>query len=118
MQKLITNPIAAALKTNHAINLKHRETTGETEDFKPALKLFCPWGAATWLISEWDGADEMFGLCDLGMGSPEMGYVSLAEVQSIKHFSGLRIERDMHFAPKMTLREYADDARNKGRIDA
>ena len=116
--KLITQAIAAILISNFEVNKKHRETTGKTENFKPALKLFCPWGAATWLFTEWDGEDELFGLCDLGMGSPEMGYASLAEIQSIKHFSGLKIERDILFTPKKTLSEYADEAREKGWVCA
>ena len=116
--KLITNPIKAELIANFEINKKHRETTGETENFKPVLKLFCPWGADTALFTEWDGEDELFGLADLGFGSPEIGYASLKEIQAIKHFSGLKIERDMHFTPKMTLSEYADKAREAGRIEA
>jgi hypothetical protein len=46
-----------------------------TEDFKPIVKLFCPWGGATWLLSELDPDDHdlAFGLCDLGMGFPELG---------------------------------------------
>ena len=85
----------------------------------PVLKLFCPWGAATWLISEMDpeNPDILFGLCDLGMGEPELGSVSLAELQSVKKF-GLGIERDRHFTPNKTLTEYADEARQEQRIVA
>lgn len=118
MQKLFTKSIIATLQKQHAINLKHRQTTGETEDFKPAVKLFDPTGAATWLFSEWDGKDELFGLCDLGQGSPELGYASLSEIQNTKLRFGLRIERDIHFTPEKKLSEYAEEARNSGRINA
>ena len=38
------------------------------------LKIFSPAGRATLLIHSMDSDnDTMFGLCDLGMGSPEMG---------------------------------------------
>lgn len=84
---------------------------------KPVLKLFTPWANATWLISERDG-DMLFGLCDLGLGSPELGYVSLAELQSLRGPGGLTVERDKWFEPTKTLSEYADEARAKGRIDA
>ncbi|AWI86976.1 hypothetical protein C0214_00505 [Methylobacterium sp. DM1] len=42
------------------------------------LKLFNPLGPATWLICELDAdGDTLYGLCDLGFGEPELGYVSL-----------------------------------------
>jgi len=46
----------------------------------PVVKLFDPAGAATWLFTEMmpDG-DTLFGLCDLGFGCPELGYVRFAE---------------------------------------
>src|SRR5450631_890282 len=47
-------------------------------DFKPVVKLFTPDANATWLLTELDGDSELaFGLCDLGLGCPEIGYVSL-----------------------------------------
>lgn len=92
----------------------------DTTDFRPVVKLFCPWGGATWLLSELDpdNPDIAFGLCDLGMGFPELGDVSLAEIESVRHASGLRIERDRYFEATKTLTEYADEARGHGRIKA
>lgn len=39
------------------------------------LKLFTPEAGATWLLTELDPDDEClaFGLCDLGLGEPELG---------------------------------------------
>ena len=86
---------------------------------KPYLKLFNPCGAATWLISEIDeDGDTMFGLCDLGMGHPELGYVSLKELQDLKLPLGLKIERDAWFTPDQTLNEYAETAYKNQRIVA
>lgn len=87
---------------------------------KPIVKLFTPWGRATWLISEIDPQDEtmLFGLCDLGMGEPELGWVSLKEIQSSKGPFGLKVERDRSFTPNKTLAEYADVARCAGKIVA
>ena len=85
-------------------------------DRKPVVKYFHPVGSATWLISEFDGKDLMFGLCDLGMGSPELGYVSLAELRSIHGPLGLGIERDLHWSANETLSKYAEAARQKGHI--
>ena len=93
---------------------------GNTIDFKPVVKLFCPWGAATWLLTEIDPEEPTvaFGLCDLGMESPEIGSVSLVELESIRGPGGLRIERDLHFTADKTLSDYADEARRAGRIMA
>ena len=51
-------------------------------DHCPAVKFFNPSGAATWLFTELDedGDSHFFGLGDLGFGTPELGYSSLAEV--------------------------------------
>jgi hypothetical protein len=53
----------------------------------------------------------LFGLCDLGMGFPELGYVSLSELQSLKGPFHLTIERDLHFTAKASLAVYAEAAR-------
>ena len=84
----------------------------------PAVKLFTPDASATWLISEADpdDPDRLFGLCDLGLGYPELGYVSLAEMGAVKGGLGLPVERDLHFVADKPLSAYADEARSKGRI--
>ena len=68
----------------------------------PVLKLFNPAGPGTWLITELgDDGDTLFGLCDLDMGCPELGYVSLDEVLSLRIPPiGARIERDLSFTPR------------------
>jgi hypothetical protein len=81
-------------------------------DHIPLVKLFDPCGAATWLISAIEPSDPdiLFGLCDLGMGFPEMGTVSLSELESIRRPFGLRIERDLFFEGKYPLLVYAEAA--------
>ena len=96
--------------------LKNNETPDD--DKKPVVKLFSPVGAATWLLSSIDKNDIAFGLCDLGMGEPELGFVSLQELQEIRLPLGLSIERDRHFRANKTLTQYADEARSAGRIIA
>jgi hypothetical protein len=67
-------------------------------------KFFNPMGAGTWYIAEGskqeDGDWLFFGYCDLGFGSPEWGYVSLAELESVKLPFGMGIERDIYFSPQ------------------
>jgi hypothetical protein len=86
-------------------------------DFEPVVKLFTPDGNATWLLTELDPNGHLaFGLCDLGKGEPELGYVSLHELAADRGPLGLPLERDLHFAPTRTLSAYAELAREHRRI--
>lgn len=80
----------------------------------PVVKLFTPDANATWLLTELDPEepDIAFGLCDLGLGCPELGYVRVSEIESIRGSLGLPVERDLHFEAKKNIMEYAADARN------
>ena len=67
-------------------------------DFKPAVKIFTPDGNATWLLTELDPNGHLaFGLCDLGLGEPELGYVSLHELAAARGSLGIPLERDLYF---------------------
>jgi hypothetical protein len=87
-------------------------------DFFPVVKLFDPCGAATWLLTEIDPADEdvAWGLCDLGMGYPEFGTVSLAELGAVRGRLGLGIERDLYFKARGPISAYIDAASKAERI--
>jgi hypothetical protein len=60
--------------------------------------------------------DILFGLCDLGMGFPELGSVRLSELQSVRGPLGLGIERDLMFTAAHPLSAYARAAREAGSI--
>ncbi|WP_051882341.1 DUF2958 domain-containing protein [Parvularcula oceani] len=84
----------------------------ERKDHLPVVKLFCPWGAATWLLTGLCEEGALgFGLCDLGLGFPELGYVALSELRAIKGPFGLGIERDLFFEPFGSLEVYTEAAR-------
>ncbi|MBW4036823.1 MAG: DUF2958 domain-containing protein [Proteobacteria bacterium] len=90
---------------------------------QPVVKLFDPLGGATWLLTDLDPdePDMASGLCDLGMGYPELGSVGLSELEAIRTLpnrGGVGIERDRFFRPSMTISEYADEARRNQRISA
>ncbi|MGE3703017.1 MAG: DUF2958 domain-containing protein, partial [Hyphomicrobiaceae bacterium] len=54
-------------------------------DHVPVVKFFNPVGAATRLATELDeDGDSLFGLADLGFGSPELGTFSLIEMASVR----------------------------------
>lgn len=88
-------------------------------DHHPVLKLFHPMGPATWLICamEADG-DTLYGLCDLGLGEPELGYVSLDELKEVSAGLAIGLERDVSFEATKSLSAYARHARATGRIVA
>ena len=110
--KLLTK----AIRTKLEANARKTEIEGE-DDHRPVVKLFNPAGAATWLLTEIEG-DIAFGLCDLGMGSPELGSVSITELEAIKGPLGIGIERDQYFEAEMTISQYAEAARASGSIAA
>jgi len=87
-------------------------------DHVPVVKLFTPVSNATWLLTEIDpdDTDRAFGLCDLGSGCPELGYVSLQEMADTRGPLGLRVERDLHFDADKPLSACAAEAREHGRI--
>lgn len=112
---LIPSDLRALLLANGA-----RSAAGEDIDPFPVLKLFTPDGSATWLLTELDPdvPDIAFGLCDLGMGYPELGSVSLSEIAAVRGKMGLPIERDLHFTADRPLSAYADEGRVHGAIRA
>jgi hypothetical protein len=97
-----------------------RSAAGENIDPMPLVKLFTPDGACTWLLTELDPFDPdiAFGLCDLGMGFPELGCVRLSELMAVRGALGLAVERDIHFRAARTLGAYADAATKAGAIRA
>ena len=98
----------------------HRPAGGDAIDPRPVIKLFTPDAGATWLLTELDPDDEdlAFGLCDLGMGAPEIGYVRLSEIDTVRGRMGLPVERDLHFSADRPLSQFAQEARSTGRIKA
>lgn len=113
MTKLITDEQRTQLLANGRQSL-------DNDDFDPppVVKLFTPDAGATWLLTEIDpdDHDHAFGLCDLGHGFPELGYVSLAELQSVRGGLGLQVERDLHFTASKPISAYAREARLAERI--
>ena len=95
-----------------------RSSAGKSIDPFPVVKLFLPDGMLTWLLTELDPADSnrAFGLCDLGLGSPELGYADLVELMSIRGNIKLPVSRDVYFQPQKSLSAYATEARAAGRI--
>lgn len=85
---------------------------------RPLVKLFMPDGPGTWLLTELDSAEptRAFGLCDPGLGSPELGYVCLLELAALRGRLRLPVERDLHFIADRPISNYAVNAQAAGRI--
>jgi hypothetical protein len=115
MNIIITAEQRAQMLANGALS-----ANGADIDPKPIVKLFTPDANATWLLTELDPdePDIAFGLCDLGMGFPELGSVRLSEITSVRGPMGLAVERDLHFEADKTLGAYAARARREGGIRA
>lgn len=78
-----------------------------------------PDGGATWLIASVfpEEPELAFDLCDLGLGFPELGYVSLAELAGLRGQLGLAVERERYCTLNRSLQEYADQADQLRRIE-
>ena len=118
--KLFTKSNHEKLLRNGKLRIEQQEQGLDEPDLMPVVKLFTPDAACTWLLTELDPdcPDIAFGLCDLGLGSPELGSVCVSELQAVRGRFGLPVERDLHFTADKTLCAYADEARAAGHIKA
>ena len=96
--KLMTKPIGLALLAA-AANQDVLEKLPEHQ--RPIIvKYFTPDAQCSWFIMDGTQEDDdwrLFGLCDLGMGTPELGYVMLSDLESIRGHLRLPVERDGHW---------------------
>jgi len=111
--QLLLESHRAQLRVNGSLSAKGRDI-----DPYPVVKLFTPDAGATWLLTEIDpdDADIAFGLCDLGLGHPELGFVRLSDLERLRGGLGLPVERDLHFAAAGPLSAYVMAARQADRI--
>ncbi|MGX5805303.1 DUF2958 domain-containing protein [Bradyrhizobium sp. Arg314] len=117
--QLLNQDLRDQLLANGRQQLPLRGTRDEI-DFVPVVKLFTPDAGATWLLTEIDPDDPdiAYGLCDLGLGCPEIGSVSLSELATVRGRLGLPVERDLHFGATKRLSVYAEEASRHGAIRA
>jgi hypothetical protein len=111
--QLLLDSHRAQLRVNGTLSAQGRDI-----DPYPVVKLFTPDAGATWLLTELDpdDADIAFGLCDLGLGCPELGFVRLSDLERLRGGLGLPVERDLHFEAAGPLSAYVLAARQADRI--
>ncbi len=102
----------------HQTMIENGKPENRDKDHVPVIKLFLPGTACTWLLTELNPEEQniAFGLCDLGMGFPELGYVDLDELAAIRVRNIFRVERDVHFKGEYPISAYAQAARNNEAI--
>lgn len=115
----MTDPLLTlAIRAKLMAHWKQNALADCQTDHFPVVKLFTPDSQCTWLLTELDPSDEdtLFGLCDTGQGFPELGCVSLSELQSVRGHWGLPVERDLSFKAKHPLSKYTAQAQDAQRI--
>ena len=101
----------AALRANS----KHCHQNGH--DPQPVVHLYLPGSSHQWLLTEIHTEDDVaFGLCDLGAGFPELGYVDLREVLAAADSVNAELRCNLAFRAIAPLSEYAEQARRAQRI--
>lgn len=120
MEVHMTQSLFAQISRQKLLANGARSAAGEHIDPVPVVKLFTPDANATWLLTEIDpdNPDIAFGLCDLGLGCPELGSVSLKEIERFRGPLGLPVERDRHYGETRRLSEVAKMARRTGSVSA
>lgn len=116
---ITTNPAPTLFTQNQwrqLIDNGRRSRTTPSTAMRPVVKLFTPDAQATWLLTDADDDGLCFGLCDLGCGEPELGYVAITELLTVRGGLGLPIERDRYFKADKSLGEYLAMAREHGRV--
>ena len=88
---------------------------GRADDHPPVIMLSSLDGLMTWLLSEIDPFYEgiAFGLCDLGIGCPELGYVPISDLEKSPYpKTGIPfVGQDKEFVASYPMSVYAEAAR-------
>lgn len=113
MNSLVTDNERAQLLANG----RARATASDLDPL-PVVRLFTPDAHATWLLAALDPADgdTAWGLCDVGIGMPELGTVKLSDLAAIVGPRQHPVLRDLYFLATRPLSEYVRLAQRDGSI--
>ena len=98
-------------QTQYELLVKNGLPENTDQDHAPVVKWFTPDANATWLVSEILDDETAFGLCDMGHGFPELGYINLYDITSFVSRFGNKIESDVTFQGKYPMSVYCEAAR-------
>lgn len=112
-ESLITPEQRAQLLANG-----HARADDAQTDLWPVVRLFTPDAHAIWLLAALDPADgdTTWGLCDVGIGMPELGSIKLSDLATIVGPQRLPVRRDLHFHAMRPMSEYLRLAQDNGSI--
>ncbi len=99
--------------------MNNGERDNRDKDHPPVVRLYIPGTSCSWLLSELipsEQPDIAFGLCDLGMGFPELGSVSLDELEAVGKGRPFGVRRDDSFEAEYPMSVYSLAARNAQEI--
>lgn len=111
------NLLTVPLREKLIANFRETEANYGESDHWPVVRFFTPDAAATWLITEFNPEEQLFfGLCDFGLGFPELGDVALGDLLAVRGQLGLPVERDRHWTAKGPISAYLNAAFAAGHI--
>ncbi len=112
-ESLVTDEQRAQLLANG-----HARVADAQADLWPVARLFTPDAHATWLLTALDPADgnTAWGLCDVGIGMPEVGSIKLSDLAAIVGPQRMPVRRDLHFHAARPMSEYLRLAQANGSI--
>jgi hypothetical protein len=92
-----------------------RAARDENHDPHPVVRLFIADANASWLLTELDPDDDdlAYGLCDVSLGAPRLGYIRLSDLAELV---GDAIQCDPGFAARQALSAYLREAQAAGAI--
>jgi hypothetical protein len=111
--------MALLTDTQHARMREHADARERDPAFDPVpvVKLHTLDAGAVWLLTELDvDGDRAYGLCDAGIGAPELGHISLAALEAMRGPRGMPVMADPHFNARQTLSAYVAQALLDGSI--
>ncbi|MEL6965219.1 MAG: DUF2958 domain-containing protein [Pseudomonadota bacterium] len=110
---LTSSGVQAELEAQYKNGTRPERT--DVIDFVPLARLFTPLADSVWLLTEIDpeDADMAFGLHDPDDGRPELGYVSLRDLEG--RFAQHLVRRDEYFRTDQPLSMYVRMAGLDGR---
>lgn len=105
---MIVNPLITDDERVQLLANGQARAAAQDFDPMPVVKLFTPDAHAIWLLAALDPADgdTAWGLCDVGIGMPELGTVRLSDLASIVGPLNRPVLRDRYFQPTRALSEY------------
>jgi|AntDeeMetagen681_2_1112603.scaffolds.fasta_scaffold07637_1 hypothetical protein len=108
---LLTKTNIAKLRANRDAGKRAHDS--RDHDPVPVVKIRAQDSCATWLFTEIDEDDILFGVCDAG-GAPKLGSIALANLEAFRGRLNLPVERDTCFHGRSPLSVYLRSANGNG----